>query len=88
MEAHGAQLDEAPIETPGAIQTVERYHGPLMLAYERISTEARAGTTNQECLNLVVFEINCTVGPERLCPGFLDFGALPRSVRTTPAATQ
>lgn len=32
LEAHGVQLDEAPIETPGPIGTVERYHAPLRLA--------------------------------------------------------
>lgn len=29
MEANGIKIDEAPIETPGEIITVKRYHAPL-----------------------------------------------------------
>lgn len=36
LEAHGIQLDEAQIVTPGALETVERYHAPMILAYQKI----------------------------------------------------
>lgn len=36
-EAQGIIIDEAPIETPGAIGTVERYHAPLRAAHEKVS---------------------------------------------------
>lgn len=32
LEAHGVQLDEAPIETCGTIETIGRYHAPLELS--------------------------------------------------------
>lgn len=59
-----------------------------MLAHERIGTEAGEGTTDQECLDITVLAINCTVGPEGLCRALLVSGALLRLARTTPASTQ
>lgn len=40
LKAYEDQLDETPIERPGTIRTVERYHGPLRLAYERTRTDS------------------------------------------------
>lgn len=67
MEAHGVQLDEAPIETPGAMKTAERYHTPLRLAYKRIRAKARAGTTDQQFLDLAVstYVFSCLFGSTR-----------------------
>lgn len=88
LQVHGAQLDEAPVKTPGAIGIVESYHAPLRIAYERVTTKVQERTTDQECLDLEVFGINCTVGPEGPCPALLTFGALTRPSRTTPKRTQ
>lgn len=57
-EAAGVKLDEAPLESPGSIGMVKRYRAPLKHAYRR--------TSDQECLDLTVFAIDCTVGPELL----------------------
>lgn len=88
LDAHGITLQEAPIETPGAIGTVERYHAPLRAAYERIRAEVKTGMTDDECLKMAVFAVNSTVGPEGLCPILLVFGAIPRPARTSPTITQ
>lgn len=39
LEEVGIRLDEAPIEKPCEIGTVERYHAPPCLAYERICAD-------------------------------------------------
>lgn len=88
LEVHGIQLNEAPIETQESIGTIERNHALLSLAYEPKQTEAGARTTDQECLGLAIFAINCTVRPEELWPVMLVFSVLPRLARTIPAPTQ
>lgn len=88
LEVHGEQLDEALIETPGAIGTVERYHATPSLAYERIRSEERVGTTDEKCLDLAVFAINCTVRADGLCAALLVFRSLLRTAKTAPAPTQ
>lgn len=64
LEAPRQLLDETPIKVRGAIGTAERYHAPLRLAYERIRTEAGVDTSDQKCLQLAVFSINSTIGPD------------------------
>lgn len=87
-EAFGVRLDEAPIETPGVIGTVERYHATLRLAYERIRRDLDRQSSDKECLEIAVFAVSCTTGPEGLCPTLLVFGAIPRPALTSPAQTQ
>ena len=89
VSAQGITLEEAPIETPGAIGVVERYHAPLRSAYTKIRQTLSKGDTNDhECLKMAVYANNSTMGPEGLCPMLLVFGALPRPARTSPSPTQ
>lgn len=47
---------EAPIENPGSIGVVERYHTPLRRAYATIrETFERRDATNEEYLHMVVY---------------------------------
>lgn len=88
LEALGACLDEAPIETPGETVTMERYHAPLRLVEERIPAVTRRQTSDNTWLDLAVFAINRTVGFEGLSPALLIFGAVPRPARLTRTSTQ
>lgn len=36
VEAAGIKVEDAAIENPGSIGTVERYHGPLRAAYKKL----------------------------------------------------
>ena len=58
----GIQIREAPIETPGTIGTVERYHTPLRRAYKSIRVELHKITTNDECLQMATFAVNSVIG--------------------------
>lgn len=87
--AAGISIMEAPIENPGTIGVVERYHAPLRRAYNTIrQTFERKDASNEECLQVVVYANNVTIGPEGLCSMLLVFGALPRPVRSSTSATQ
>lgn len=88
LKINDVQLKEATMKTPCAIANVRRCHAPLRLAYERIGVVSSRGTTNKECLDLTVFAIKCTVGPEELFAAMLVFAASPRSLRMNPAPTQ
>ena len=82
-------MEEAPIENPGSIGLVERYHAPLRKAYVKLrETLSRTNATDQECLQAAVYAANATIGPEGLCPMLLVFGALPRPAQRTPSPTQ
>lgn len=87
-EAEGVRIDEAPIEIPGAVGTVERYNAPLRSGYERIRAYAKDNTIDQECLKMAVFDVNATVGPEGLCPILLFFVEIPRTGRTSATISQ
>lgn len=73
MDAAGIKVQEAPIETPGAIWMVERYHSPLRATYEKIRKELSRDHRDIEFLQMAVFTINATVGLEGLCPRLLVF---------------
>ena len=82
MEAAGIILEEAPIENPGSIGVVERYHAPLKKAYLKLRQTLQKGdTSDAECLQMAVYAANATIGPEGLCPMLLVFGAMPRRAR-------
>lgn len=87
-EAAGITIREATIGTPGAIGTVERYHAPLRAAYYKIKLEGKRNCDRKECLEMAVFEINCTIGPEGLWPVLKAFGAIPRPARQRSSATK
>lgn len=44
--------------------------------------------SDSDCLNMAVYSVNCTMGPEGLCPMFLVFGAVPFPTSTTPSTSQ
>lgn len=46
MEASGIEIDEEPIEIPGAIGRVERYHAPLREAFDKVKKEAGKYTSD------------------------------------------
>lgn len=71
MEARVVQVGEAPIETPGEIRTVEIYQTLLRPGNERIKSNSGVQISDQECLDLEVFTLNCTVGSRALWSGFL-----------------
>lgn len=87
LKAQRVRLHEASSETPNVIGIVERYHAPLMLAYELVRTEAGVATSNQECLQLAVFAIDCTVSPEGLYLALLVFLSVSRPAKTRAAST-
>lgn len=89
LEATGIQLEEAPIESPGSIGIVERYHAPLRRAYKTLRESLnKEDTSDADCLRMAVYASNATMGPEGLCPMLLVFGALPRPARKTPSPNQ
>ena len=89
MTAAGISLEEAPIENPGSIGIVERYHAPLRAAFQKIrQTLSKRDADDSECLQMAVYSTNSTIGPEGLCPMLLVFGAIPRPARMTPSPSQ
>lgn len=88
LAAVGVVLREAPVESPEPIEVVERYHAPLRSAYNLIRADSPRDISDADCLKKAVFAVNCTVGPEGLCPVLLVFGSVPRPVRTKDAPTQ
>lgn len=84
VEGAGVTLREAPMETPGAIGTVERYHALFRYAYEKIGKEMGRDFADKECLVMVVFAINYKVGTEGICTMLLVFRVIPRPTRNTP----
>lgn len=64
FEVYDLELDEAPIGTPGAIVVVKGCHIPLWLAYGKIRADTERKTSEQKCLYIEVFVINCTFGPK------------------------
>lgn len=78
--AHGIKLEEAPVESPGTISIVERYHEPLRAAYLKVRQSlTRNEASDNECLKLAVHGVNSTMGPEGLVPMMLVFGGPPQA---------
>lgn len=87
--AEGIVLKEAPIENPGSIGTVERYHAPLRASFTKIRESMdKSEASDADCLRMAVYAVNSTMGPEGLVPIYsilLVFDALRIPARTTPA---
>jgi hypothetical protein len=77
---------EAPVECPTTMKHVERYHGPLRVAYNRLNLDDPTLSV-EDILALAVKCVDDTCNLEVLTPTFLGFGSIPRP-RTTPAETQ
>lgn len=88
LSADGVTLHKAAVENPGTIGTVERYNAPLIEAFPKLRSDLGSVTTDRHCLQLAVFAVNATIGPEGLCPMLLVFGALPRPARRMPSKTK
>lgn len=52
-EAERITVPEAPVETIGAMCTVERYHAALRRSYKCISKNLPKSTNNADCLPMV-----------------------------------
>lgn len=87
-EAAGIRLIEVPVESPGTIGIVESYNAPLRAAYEKIRDDLGHETTDEQFLEMAVHVINCTMGPEGICPAVMVFGTIPRPARRKPSQTQ
>lgn len=88
IESSGVKLEEAPIENPGSIGTVERYHAPLRAAFNKLRADLDSSISDTDCLQAAVHAVNATVGPEGLCPILLVYGALPRPIRANSTQSQ
>lgn len=88
VNACGVRLEEAPIENPGSIGVVERYHAPLRTGYTKIRSSLYRTINDEECLQMAVFANNSTMGPEGPSPMLLVHGALPLTIRNAPSPTQ
>ena len=87
VQFSGIELLEAPIESPATMSHVERYHGPLRTAFQKL----QAGLPEENSTNLLQMAVHCvnsTVGPEGLCPCLCVFGAIPSPIRHVPAPSQ
>jgi Reverse transcriptase (RNA-dependent DNA polymerase) len=78
---------ETPVESPASMTHVERYHGPLRDAYEKLAAML-SQESKENLLAMAVSCVNNTTGPEGLCPTLCVFGAIPRPARVIPAPTQ
>lgn len=88
VEVFETCLDEALVETPGAIGVVNGYHAPLQVAYERVREDTNHQTSDQDCLQMEVFGVYCSIGPEGLCPAQLVIETFPRPAQTLPTPSQ
>lgn len=74
-EACGARLDDAPIDMPSTIRTVQSYHFLLKPAYERIRTEGDLDPSAADQCQDEVLAASATAGPEELFPTLRQFHA-------------
>lgn len=79
---------EEPIESPGSISVVERYHAPLRAASNRIKMDYDDKVSDQKYLQMAVYAVIATTDPEGYCPMLLVCGVLPRPDQTSPCPTQ
>lgn len=76
---------EAPVECPTEMSAVERYHGPLRLAYHRL---VGCEQNRDAALQHALFAVNSTIRPEGLVPILLVYGLIPRPARNAPGPFQ
>jgi hypothetical protein len=65
---------------------VERYHGPLRAAFDRIRNVENL--LDEEALEKAVKAVNDRVNPEGLIPTLLVYGSYPRNITNFPAESQ
>lgn len=66
---------------------VERYHGPLRLAYQKLKADLPSESPT-DLLQLALHCLNSTTGPEGLCPSLCVFGTIQKPLRPSPAPEQ
>lgn len=76
LEARGVRLEEALFKAASGIEADEQYDASLRIAFEKIRPDIDRETSDHDCLQLVVFVVNCTMSPEGLCSALLFFDAL------------
>lgn len=74
---------EVPAESHNSICIVERYHAPLLRAYEIIRHELN-DVPEDVVLQMAIKAVNDTAGPDGIVPTLLVFGAYPRLTNTDP----
>ncbi|EED18931.1 hypothetical protein TSTA_126390 [Talaromyces stipitatus ATCC 10500] len=86
MEARmmGITCHQVLVEAHSSIGKVERYHAPLCRAFNIISTELGTSVDKDVVLQMAVKAINDTMGPDRIVPTMLVFGAYPRMMLDSP----
>lgn len=62
-DAFGIQVVQEPTEHPAAMSHVERYHGPLLVAFNKISQDIPNAKLS-EIIQMAVHCVSNTVGPE------------------------
>lgn len=87
-ESEGIQVLQAPIESLITMSHVERCHGPVRAAYNKIRDSLSRSETDADCLQMAVKSLNDTLGLEGLCPTLLVFGSIPRAGRNLPSELQ
>lgn len=89
LSAHSIELEEPPIDSPGAIHISERYHTPHRCVYQKLrSLLCKVDATDAEYLHMEVYVANGTIGPEGLFLMLLLFISLPLPARTQPSPMQ
>lgn len=72
MVEEGIILEEAPIDNPGFIVIVERYHAPLRSNFDKLRQSLSKGEVSETyCLKISTYATNSTICPEGLCPMML-----------------
>lgn len=66
-----------PVEAAHSISIVKRYHNLIRRDFKNIITDD-PGMGNSSALQMAVKSINDSVGPYRIVPTLLIFGAIPR----------
>lgn len=80
----GINCKEVPVEAHWSIGKIERYHGPLRLAWETLNTELRSNTSKESILQMAVKAVKDTAGLDGLVSTLLEFGVYPRITFDSP----
>lgn len=79
LTADGVTRQETVVENPGAIGMDERFFAPFRAAFLKLTCLLNRQTADRHCLQLAVFAVNSTIGPEGLCLTLLEFEVLPHT---------
>lgn len=89
LQVSAVRLEDAPIDTPGSIGLVERYHAPLCFDYTNICTTlSKNNAADAGRLRMSVLSVNATMRQGGPCPMLLLYGAIPSPSRKHASPTQ